>query len=99
MTHQSGRLPDVTGYIELIDDLLRGSVSASEFEKLFIRMVKAERRILGEPVYPILQELFEDADAYVADPRLRTEPEDLDDSQLLSCARRARNALREVGYE
>lgn len=30
----------------------------------------------------MLQELFEDADAYVERPELRTEPEDLDDEQL-----------------
>jgi hypothetical protein len=43
--------------------------------------------------------LFEDADAYVEQAELRTDPEDLDDEQLLASALRAREALRELGYE
>jgi hypothetical protein len=99
MVSQSRSLPDITSFVRLIDSFLNQSASAVDFQLAYLRMVKSEQRILGKPVYPILQELFEDADAYVADPRLRSEPEDLDDSRLLSCARRARNALREVGYE
>ncbi|WP_111511078.1 colicin immunity domain-containing protein [Mycobacterium kyogaense] len=84
--------------MDLIDRFLRQSVSALGFQRTYLRMVKNERRILGEPVSPILQELFEDADAYIADERLRTEPEDLDDEVLISCAARARRALRDLGY-
>jgi hypothetical protein len=51
------------------------------------------------PRFPILQELFEDAGAYVAYPELRTEPEDLTDEQLRECAVRARRELRELGYD
>ena len=61
--------------------------------------MKSERRTLGDPVYPILQELFEDADAYVEQAELRTEPEDLDDEQLRASALRARHALSGLGYE
>ena len=62
-------------------------------------MMKAERRTLDEPVYQVLQRLFEDADAYVERPKLRTEPDDLDDEQLLESARRARRALNALGLE
>jgi hypothetical protein len=34
--------------------------------------------------------MFEDADAYVEQADLRTEPEDLDDERLLACALCAR---------
>jgi hypothetical protein len=61
--------------------------------------MKSERRTLGDPVYSILQQLFEDADAYVEQAALRTELEDLDDEQLLASALRARRALRGLGYE
>ena len=62
--------------------------------------MKSERRTLGDPVYPILQELFEDADASVErEAELRTEPEDLDDEQLRASALRARHALSGLGYE
>lgn len=45
-----------------------------------------------------LQTMFEDADAYVAYPELRTGPEDLDDEQLRQCAIRNREGLRSLGY-
>jgi hypothetical protein len=99
MTLNPGKLPAIALYIELIDSFAGGEISASEFDRSFIRAMKLERRILGEPVYSILEELFEDADAYVERPELRTEPEDLDDEQLLSCALRSRESLRNVGYE
>ena len=89
----------VSTYLGLIDSFVAQSISAPEFEKSLLAAFKAERRTLGEPVYPILQELFEDADAYVADPNLRTDPDDLDEDQLLEAAPRARRALSNVGYE
>ena len=51
--------------------------------------------MLGDPIYPLLQELFEGADAYVEDPSLRSEPEDLNGEQLRACASRIRRALKE----
>ena len=91
-------LPEINSYIGLIDRFLRRSVSAPDFRLTYLRMVKNEQRILGGRVFPVLQELFEDADRYVAEPRLRTGPEDLDDEGLMSCAARARGALRDLGY-
>lgn len=92
-------VPDISAYLDSIDSFIGHSISAAAFEKSFLQAFKAERRTLGGPVYPILQELFEDADAYVADPNLRTDPEDIDEEQLLECARRARQALRDIGFE
>ena len=97
MRTPSDQQPDISMYVDLIDQFIEGSVTAAEFEGRFIQQMKTERRTLGEPIYPILQELFEDADAYVKQPELRTEPEDLDDEQLLHCARRARASLRDIG--
>ena len=91
-------LPDISSYIKMIDSFIGGSMIASDFAKSFPQAMKAERRTLGEPVYPVLQQLFEDTDTYVADPDLRSEPEDLDDDQLLACARRARQCLRDIGF-
>ena len=94
---EPSRLPNVSAYIDLLDRFIERGITAPEFEKSFLRMMKSERRTLGEPIYPLLQELFEDADAYVERPELRTEAEDLDDEQLLECARRTRQALRDIG--
>src|ERR1700754_4927689 len=96
--HPSG-LHEISSYMDLIDRFIGRDICAPEFEKSFLRAMKAEQRTLGDPVYPILQELFEDADAYVEQAELRTDPEDLDDEQLLACALRARDALRGLGYE
>ena len=91
-------LPDINSYIDLIDRFLRRSVSAPAFQLTYLRMAKNEQRVLGEPVFPVLQELFEDADRYVAEPRLRRGTEDLDDEGLTLCAARARGSLRDLGY-
>ncbi|MFB1295704.1 colicin immunity domain-containing protein [Mycobacterium sp. pW049] len=98
MTLRNDRLPDITSHIELIDRFLDGSIAAPEFQLSFLEAIKSEPRILGDPVFPILQELFEDADAYVEYPHLRDAPDDLDDEQLHECASRARQALRDLGY-
>lgn len=82
-----------------MDDFIVDKISASEFEGAYLRAIKSEQRILDEKVFSILQELFEDADAYVPYPDLRTDQEDLDDEQLRECASRARGALRGLGYE
>jgi self-protective colicin-like immunity protein len=99
MTPYPSELHDVSSYVVLIDRFIARDVSAPDFEKSILQAMKSERRILGDPVYSILQELFEDADAFVPQEDLRTEPEDLDDEQLLASAVRARHALRELGYE
>jgi hypothetical protein len=99
MTPSPSGLPDISSYIDLVDCFIGRDIAAPDFEKSFLQAMKSEQRILGDPVYPILQELFEDADAYVEQAELRTEPEDLDDDQLLASALRARDALRGLGYE
>jgi hypothetical protein len=91
--------PDITDYLALLDRFISGHMPAKDFQVAFLSAVKSEARILGNPVYPILQTMFEDADAYVADPMLRTAPEDLDDEALRERAEYARQALRRVGYE
>ena len=92
MTRYPPELPHVSSYVGLIDRFIGRDVSAPDFERSFLRAMKSERRTLGDPVYAILQELFEDADAYVEHAELRTEPVDLDHEQLLATALRARHA-------
>ena len=98
MTTCPPELPDISSYLDLIDRFLGRDISAGDFQISFLQAVKSERRILGDPVFPVLEELFEDADAYVDRAELRTEAEDLDDEQLLASALRARHALRGLGY-
>jgi hypothetical protein len=97
-TMSPSSLPDIATYIDLIDRFIRGATTAPDFERSFLSLVKSESRVLGEPVFPILEELFEDTDAYVERPELRTSDDDLDDEQLLECAVRTREALRSIGF-
>ncbi len=73
MMPENERRPDIVIYTQLIDRFVDGSITAAEFAQSFLRSMKSERRMLGEPIYPVLQELFEDVDAYVADPSLRSD--------------------------
>lgn len=86
-------------YIKLIDNFVGNRTSANEFEVSYLSALKLEDRGFAVPIFDVLQRLFGDADAYVADPELRTEPEDLDEEQLRECAIRARRELRELGYD
>ena len=97
--HRVHGRPDITDYVALMDRFISGHMPAVDFQLAFLRAVKTEPRILSSPVYPILQDLFGNADAYVADPTLRTAPEDLDDDALRERAEHARQALRKLGYE
>lgn len=85
---------EIQEYSVLIDAFVANEMSALEFEKKYLSAVKAEQRILPDKIFSVLQELFEDVDAYVSDPELRTEQEDLDEEQLHTCAVRAQGALR-----
>ena len=89
---------NVSAYVDILDRFIERSLTVAEFEVAFLALMKSERRHLGQPVYPILQGLFEDVDAYVARPELRTGPDDLDDWQLLQSVRRARDAIRDAGF-
>ena len=99
MNKRPNELPDLSSYIRLIDDFIAHRMAAPEFEKSYLSAVKSEQRNLADPIFASIQRLFGDADAYVAYPELRTEPEDLNDEQLRECAIRARSELRELGFD
>ena len=98
MTLPPNRSHDISAYLRLIDDFVVGELTAPEFETAYLTAMKRDQRMIDNDVFRFLQTLFEDADAYVAEPRLRTEPEDLDDEQLRDCAIRARDGLRTLGF-
>lgn len=91
-------MPDISTYLQLMDDLIAGSRSAAQFQKAYLTAIKQDQRLIDNEVFYFLQTMFEDADAYVAYPELRTDPEDLNDDQLRECAIRNREGLRALGY-
>lgn len=98
MMSEEDRNPEIASYIEIVDHFIGGGISAAEFERSLLSAIKSERRELGGLIYPLLQGLFEDADAYVEEPRLRRGPDDLNENQLWAAACKARQALRDLGY-
>ena len=86
---------DMTAYLTLISSFTEGRIDAPTFERRYLDLFGAEERILGEPLYGILQDLFYDVEAYVADESIRGDG-DIDDEQLRASAQRAIDALRAV---
>ncbi|TQN32815.1 self-protective colicin-like immunity protein [Haloactinospora alba] len=75
----------VAPYVELCRQFVRGGMTASCFESLFLVMYKSEMREL-ESHYSDMAELFWAVDAYCPDPDIR-DSSDLDEEQLRSAAR------------
>ena len=89
--------PDLSSYVILIDRFLSAAMDAKAFHTDYLRMFLGDKRMFGDPWYPVLNELFYACEDHVADPALRTDPGDLDDAQLLDAARTARARLAALG--
>lgn len=85
----------LTPYLALLDAFASGQVPAPAFEEQYLARYKADPFLWSEPVFDVLDRLFADVDAYVADDDLRdAEDGDLDDAGLLAAARTALDRLR-----
>ncbi len=80
-------------YLDLIDDFLTGRVSATEFEGRYLQVFKADSARRPDRVFEVLDRLFADVDAFVAEPQLRDEG-DLDEEALRDRAEQAGWRLR-----
>lgn len=92
MEQQNGK-PDISKYLALIDDFVSRRMGGPEFQERYLSALKTEDQFYGSPIFDILNGLFIDTDFYVADPDLRTRPEDLSEEQLRERAREARQEL------
>lgn len=56
MTTNPSRLPDISGYIELVDRVVAHELPAPEFDASYLQVVESEDRALGDPVpvHPVL---------------------------------------------
>ena len=57
-------------YADLMRDFVEGAITAQEFEALYLRRFKEEKRSLDEWTYRILDEVFGHVDAFRADEAL-----------------------------
>ncbi|MEW2019016.1 colicin immunity domain-containing protein [Rhodococcus sp. NPDC076796] len=85
-------------FIPTIEAFVDGRNTADVFEKAYLRLVKRTPGILEREVSEIVNGLFGDVDAYVAEDRLRGD-DDLDAGQLLTCATTALVKLRQLSRD
>lgn len=83
-------------YLELIDDFLEGRLTGDEFQTQYFEVFKNDMREKGDSLFRILDWLFAEVDAYVPDPKLRDDVDDLDDDQLIECAKQAKARLLDL---
>lgn len=62
----------IRNYMQLMDELLSGSIQPAQFQRLYFDHFKREG-FLEEPVFQVLDALFGAVDAYCADTDLRKE--------------------------
>jgi hypothetical protein len=93
-------------YKSLISQFINGQISASDFERSYLKTLKNETEMIGGDAFDILEDLFTSADDYVADPELRSRllaenldfhkyGKPLDDEELRADAREAYRQLFE----
>lgn len=71
----------LTPYRNLLSSFVIGNISATEFESQYFSLYKNETTLFPDQQFLILDKLFADIDAFVADPDLRDE-DDLDEREL-----------------
>jgi hypothetical protein len=80
----------VQDYAALIDQFLAGSLSAEEFQKVYINEMKNSRIFLPESEFAILQRLFKECDAYWGEGKTEFT---INEEELKVAAQKARTAL------
>lgn len=80
-------------YRKLITEFVSGKISAIQFERNYLDTHQAETYMFDDHIYEALNTLFLDVDDYCANPTLRREGVDLNDDELLSCAKEALRKL------
>jgi hypothetical protein len=84
-------------YLELLEAFVAGNVAATAFEQRFLERYKGDPFLWSDPVFDVLDGLFADVDAYVADDGLRDlDDGDLDDEGLRTSARSALARLQTI---
>jgi hypothetical protein len=87
----------VAPYLTLLESFASDQLAAPVFEQQFLERYQADPFLWSEPVFGILDRVFADVDAYVADEDLRDPDDgDLDDEGLRASARAALEQLSEL---
>lgn len=73
----------LTPYINLLSSFVAGNISATDLETQYLNLYKNDATLFPDEEFFILDDLFGNIDAFVANPNLRDE-DDLDEKQLLA---------------
>ena len=79
-------------YIQMIESFLKNEITATDFERRYLRLFKDDNTNWNQHEYEVLNQLFSDVDAFCADPSLRNS-KDLDERQLRNKCEIALNKL------
>jgi hypothetical protein len=82
-------------YAILMSDFVEGKLSPQMFESAYLRKFKNEQTMLPESAFSVLDRLFGDVDAYVAEPSIRG-TDGLGDKELLAATKVALSELLEI---
>lgn len=63
----------VVDYRSLLEQFLRGELTAEKFQSMYLDRFKTEQRRLDEPLFELLDGLFGDVDSFTIDPELLAE--------------------------
>ncbi len=86
---------ELAEYFRLMESFNSGEITSDQFERKYLALFKADPRIFPQEIFDVLNGLFSDVDAFVADPEIRDQ-DDLDEQQLLACSRAAYDKLMEL---
>ncbi len=80
-------------YIALISSFVADKIAATDFEREYLKLFKADETEWTEAEFAILDELFGEVDAFCAYPKLRDE-NDLDEDELKERSKMALERLQ-----
>jgi self-protective colicin-like immunity protein len=87
---------DLVAYVDLLRWFVDGQLSAPEFERRYLRLVKDDQVIHGEPAFGIIDGLFFYVDEYFDDPDYTEQQRVAAEDELRGHARDALSALAAV---
>ncbi len=91
-------MPDrLEQYITLISAFVADKIAATDFEREYLKLFKADETEWPEAEFAILDELFGDVDAFCGDPQLRGE-NDLDEYELKERSKMALERLQSLVF-
>jgi hypothetical protein len=88
---------DLYEYVVILRAFLDDHLSGDEFELLYLALFKADSTDRPEPIYVVLETLFEEVDDYHPDERVRQEVGGIDQIELKNRARSALDQLQKLG--